>query len=56
MTATGTDGSGRGGIINLKAGPVSVTGRIPDGRMVGTVGLFVRPRAITYTSLFPAPR
>jgi hypothetical protein len=56
VTASGTDVSGRGGIINLKTGPVSITGRIADGHVVGTVGLFVRPRAITYTSLFPAPR
>jgi hypothetical protein len=56
ITAPGTDASGRGGIINLKAGPVSVTGRIGDGRLVGTIGLFVRPRSITYTAMFPAPR
>jgi len=55
-TATGTDSSGRGGIINIKTGSITVTGRIPDGRIVGTVGLFIRPNAITYTSLFPAPR
>ena len=56
VSATGTDTSGRGGIINLKPGPVTVTGRVGDGRLVGTVGLFVRPRAITYTSMFPTPR
>jgi hypothetical protein len=56
VTATGTDSSGRGGIINLKAGAISVTGRIGDGRVLGTVGLFVRERAITYTSLFPGLR
>jgi hypothetical protein len=56
ISASGTDASGRGGIINLKAGPVSITGRIAVGHVVGTVGLFVRPRAITYTSLFPGLR
>jgi hypothetical protein len=56
LTATGTDGSGRGGIINLRAGTVTVTGRIPDGRIIGTVSLFIRSSSITYTSLFPGPR
>lgn len=56
VTATGTDGSGRGGLINIKSGGITVTGRLPDGRIVGTVGLFVRRESITYTSLFPAPK
>jgi hypothetical protein len=54
LTAVGTDGSGRGGIINLRPGPVNVTGVLGDGREIGTLSVVVRPNSITYTSLFPA--
>jgi len=56
ITATATDSSGRGGIINVKAGSVSVTGTLPDARSIATVGVFVRPDTITYTTLLPAPK
>jgi hypothetical protein len=55
-TAAGTDSSGRGGLINVRAGSISVTGATGDGRAIGRVGLFVRPGTITYTTLLPAPR
>jgi hypothetical protein len=55
ITASATDSSGRGGIINLRAGSISVSGVLSDGRPIGTVGLFVRPDQITYTTLLPAP-
>jgi hypothetical protein len=56
FTAPGTDSSGRGGLINLRSGSVSVTGRLGDGRHIATVGLFVRPGTITYTTMLPAPK
>jgi hypothetical protein len=56
VTASGTDSSGRGGMINLRAGSISVSGSTPDGRAIGSVGLFVRAGTITYTTLIPAPR
>jgi hypothetical protein len=55
-TATATDSSGRGGMINLRAGSISISGVTGDGRPIGSVGLFVRAGTITYTSLLPAPR
>jgi hypothetical protein len=55
-TAVGTDSSGRGGLINIKAGSITVTGKIADGREVANVGLFVRNASITYTTMLPAPR
>lgn len=55
-TAEGTDSSGRGGLINLRAGSVTVGGATPDGRDISRVGLFVRSGTITYTSLLPALR
>jgi hypothetical protein len=53
--AAATDSSGRGGIINLRQGSVSVSGSLADSRAVATVGLFVRNNTITYTTLIPAP-
>jgi hypothetical protein len=54
-TAASTDLSGRGGFINLRAGQVSVDATLAaDGRHIGTVNLFVRPGAVTYTTLAPS--
>ncbi len=53
LTAAGTDSSGRGGIINLRPGPVNVTGALGDGRSLGTLSVVVRANAVTYTSLVP---
>jgi hypothetical protein len=54
LTAPGTDASGHGGLINLRPGPVTVSGVLGDGRLVGTLSVVVRPNSITYTSMFPA--
>ena len=57
FTAPGTDSSGRGGLINLRPGSVSVTGeRALDGKHIATIGVFVRPGTITYTTMLPAPK
>ena len=56
LTAMSTDSSGRGGIINLPAGSRAVQGGTPAGRRIASVGIFVRPGTITYTTLLPAPR
>jgi hypothetical protein len=57
FTAPGTDSSGRGGIINLRSGSVSITGERALGRRhIATVGVFVRPGTITYTTMLPAPK
>ena len=55
VTASGTDSSGRGGLINLRPGIVSVSGHTADGRHIATLGIYVRSGAITYTTLLPAP-
>jgi hypothetical protein len=54
LTAPGTDISGRGGILNLRAGPASVTGALGDGRLIGTLSVVVRPDSISYTTLVPS--
>jgi hypothetical protein len=52
-----TDSSGRAGLINVPAGSASVTGWLArDQRRIATVGVFVRPGTITYTTMLPAPR
>jgi hypothetical protein len=57
FTAPGTDSSGRGGIINLRSGSVSVTGeRALDRKHIATIGMFVRPGTITYSTMLPAPK
>lgn len=56
LTALGTDSSGRGGLINLRAGSIGVKGANVEGLPIATVGMFVRPGAITYTTLLPVPR
>jgi hypothetical protein len=57
FSVVATDSSGRGGLINLRSGSVSVTGSLAsDQRRIATVGVFVRPRTITYTTLLPAPK
>jgi hypothetical protein len=54
LTAPGTDVSGRGGLINLRPGPATVTGFLGDGREIATLSVVLRPNSITYTSLVPA--
>jgi hypothetical protein len=56
ISATATDRSGRAGFINLKAGTVTVVGELADERRVSSLGLLIRPGAITYTALVPSPR
>jgi hypothetical protein len=51
-----TDRSGRGGLINLRPGTVSILGDSPQGQRIARVSLVVRPSEITYTSMVPAPR
>ncbi len=52
-----TDSSGRAGMINLPTGPISVSGWLAsDQRRIASVGVFVRPGTITYTTMLPAPR
>jgi hypothetical protein len=52
-----TDSSGRAGLINLRSGSVSITGLLAsDQRQIATVGVFVRPGTITYTTMLPAPK
>jgi hypothetical protein len=55
-TASGTDVSGEGGLINLRPGPATVTGALGDGRQIGTLSVVVRPGSISYTTLIPMPR
>jgi hypothetical protein len=54
-TATATDSSGLGGILNLRPGSVTLTGTLSTGQIVGTVSMFTRAGEITYTSVVPAP-
>ena len=53
-TATATDSSGYGGVINAPAGTIALTGRLEDGeRVVGKVSLLVKPGSITYSRMVP---
>jgi hypothetical protein len=58
-TATQTDSSGLGGIINVPSGFVSVEGTIgnDDGtrRRMGAFGVQVTPFNISYSTLSPSP-
>jgi hypothetical protein len=54
--ATGTDGSGQGGFINLPPGTVNVSGELSADRPIAYLSVFVRPGQITFTSLVPSPR
>lgn len=55
MTATSTDSDGRGGVLNLRPGSVSLRGELASGESIGTVSVYVRPGEVTYTTLLPAP-
>jgi hypothetical protein len=55
VTVTATDGAGRGGIINLPARSVTVTGHNASDRTVSKVSLLLRPGALTYTTMVPTP-
>jgi hypothetical protein len=50
-----TDESGQGGLINLPAGTVTISGTLSDSRMMGTVSVLVRAGGVTLTSLVPSP-
>jgi hypothetical protein len=58
MPAMVTDRSGRGGLLNLRPGVVTVAADLaaPDDRRVGAASVLVRSGVITYTSLVPTPR
>ena len=52
-----TDDSGRGGLLNLPPGSVTLTGRVAaTGQEVGTLSVFARAGELTYTALVPAPQ
>lgn len=53
-SATATDSEGRGGLINLRAGSITVSGQLATGETVGTVSLFTRENQVTYASLVPS--
>ncbi len=49
-----TDGSGYGGLLNVRPGTIAVTGRLQEsGREMAKVSLLVRPNALTYAQLVP---
>jgi hypothetical protein len=50
---TATDSSGYGGVVNVTPGTVVVTGRLADGRALGTISLVVNAGAITYSRMVP---
>jgi hypothetical protein len=53
-TATATDSSGYGGLVNVAPGTIAVTGKSGDDmRNMGTVSLVVKAGAITYSKLVP---
>jgi hypothetical protein len=52
-----TDTSGRGGLLNLPPGSVTLTGRLAStGQTLGTLSVFARAGELTYTALVPAPQ
>jgi hypothetical protein len=51
-----TDSSGNGGLLNLPPGTATLTGRLDDGRTMGTLSATTRPGRITYIALVPTPR
>jgi hypothetical protein len=53
--AEATDSSGYGGILNLRPGSVTLSGRLITGEIIGTESLLIRGGEITYTSLLPLP-
>lgn len=55
MTATATDSDGRGGMLNLRPGSITLRGELPTGESIGTVSVVLRQGEVTYTSLLPAP-
>jgi hypothetical protein len=56
MSATSTDSDGRGGILNLRPGSVTLRGELTSGESIGTVSVFTRQGEVTYTTLLPAPK
>jgi hypothetical protein len=54
-SATTTDSEGRGGLINLRAGSITLSGQLATGETVGTISLFTRENQVTYASLVPSP-
>ena len=56
ITATATDSSGYGGILNFPPGSVGFSGQLATGAVIGTESLLVRANQITYTALPPMPQ
>jgi hypothetical protein len=55
-TATETDSEGRGGILNIRPGSTTITGKVAStGQTVGTLSVFTRQGQVTYTTLVPTP-
>lgn len=54
-SASATDAEGRGGLINVRIGAVTVDGQLSDGETVAKVSLFTRQNEVTYTSVAPGP-
>jgi hypothetical protein len=56
VSAKVTDSAGRGGLVNLRAGPVSLIGSVdPGDRRWSKLSVIVRPGALTYTTIVPSP-
>ena len=47
-----TDSAGYGGVVNVPPGTVAVTGKLTDGRTLGTISL-VNAGSITYSRMVP---
>jgi hypothetical protein len=51
-----TDGSGNGGLLNLRPGTATLMGKLDSGDSTGLLSAMIRPGRITYTAMVPAPR
>jgi hypothetical protein len=56
ISHTETDSSGSGGLLNLRAGSVTLTGQTTSGASLGTLAVLTRAGELTYTSMVPTPR
>jgi hypothetical protein len=55
-SATATDATGFGGLINSRTGSVTITAKVQaTGKMIGAATLLVRPGWASYTYLAPTP-
>lgn len=50
-----TDSSGYAGFLNLPPGSVTVSGRLANGEIMGTLSLLLRAGQMTYTTMLPMP-